>query len=71
MFEPTGFLKSNNFSSVSEDKNFSPGGRSCGKSGDNARVIIGTGLAVPVPVSHFGEDQALGIGRIAAWVPMS
>ena len=33
MFKPTGFLRSSNLSLVSEDRNFSLGGRSCGKFG--------------------------------------
>ena len=72
MYEQVGFPR--NSSPVFEDRNFSPGGRSCGKSWSWLGVAMDTSLAwcrIGTSEPIFGEDQSCSLGRIAQRVPVS
>ena len=72
-FRRTRFPKNNETSLVSVDKNSSRGGVVVGNRVVCLGVVMDTGWhrAASVPMSHFGEDWVLCLGRIAGRVPMS
>ena len=73
IYRPTGFPKNSSLSSVSEDRNSSLEGTSYGKSGNDARDAMDTGLtwgSTGTSEPILARTSRCCLGRIAAWVPM-